>query len=574
MNHEPLTIMCAAAVCADLLRLRDTLEKLYGESARVEAHHSGEGLCHALEAHLACGDLVPVVVVDCRLADGTGADALVDLADRDASGATRKVLILADDETAETDRILAKVALDGVLTRPWTIHELRTTVERLVDEYLREVDPEADRRFAAFTMGPTGSTERDAQRTGGDLLQRFDEQVRRDRAKQRSFLEDRDLRDNEVEQAMIDEMERVLGYPPRKRLPAGSLILTEGESIDGITVVLDGEVRLFREVDGREIVFHHLTAGRIIGLMSLAQSRPAVFNVEAETEVTVMPVTLEQLDSALRASPSLSAHFVSVLVRSLARRNLRSIEQQLQIREFATSRIKESERLAVVGQLAAGVAHELNNPLQGIVAYSHLLLEKHAEDGRHRSSLEKIVAQADRCIAIVRALLDFSRPTAPKKQSSDVNSLLTDCIELVEEQALFLNIAIDRDLEPTLPLVMVDPSQIQQVFVNLIINAAEAMDGDGRLEITTRHMDSEVEIEFTDSGPGINPEDLDRVFDPFFSTKEAGHGTGLGLAISYGIVREHGGRITAASEEVAGATFVVRLPITVDRPWSNNMEQE
>jgi two-component system NtrC family sensor kinase len=253
---------------------------------------------------------------------------------------------------------------------------------------------------------------------------------------------------------------------------------------------------------------------------------------------------------------------------------LRSIEQQLQIREFATTRIKESERLAVVGQLAAGVAHELNNPLQGIVAYSHLLLERLAADDHHRSSLEKIVGQADRCIAIVRALLDFSRPTAPKKQSSDMNSLLRECVELVEAQVLFLNIEINLSLNSALRLVMVDPSQIQQVFVNLIINAAEAMDGDGRLAITAHQLDGEVEIEFSDTGPGIAAEDLELVFDPFFSTKEATHGTGLGLAISYGIVREHQGSITVASEVGAGATFVVRLPITADRPWSNNVEQE
>jgi signal transduction histidine kinase len=373
---------------------------------------------------------------------------------------------------------------------------------------------------------------------------------------------------------MISELDRVLDHPPRRHIPAGSLILAEGDSLDGITVVLDGEVRLFRMVEGREIVFHQLTAGRIIGLMSLTRSQPAVFSVEAETDVTVLPVTLEQLDSALRASPSLPAHFVSVLVRSLARRNLRSIEQQLKIREFAVSRIQESERLAVVGQLAAGVAHELNNPLQGIVAYSHLLLEKLDENDHHRPSVEKIVAQADRCIAIVRALLDFSRPVAPKKQPSDVNSLLAECIDLVDAQAQFINIELERSFDARLPRVMVDPAQMEEVFVNLIINAAEAMSGSGRLTIVTRQTDHHVEIEISDTGPGIAREDLERVFDPFFSTKEAGHGTGLGLAISYGIVREHEGSISVSSERGAGATFVVRLPITADRPWSNSGEGE
>ena len=385
-------------------------------------------------------------------------------------------------------------------------------------------------------------------------------------APNRSFLSDRTLADEDLEQAMIDELERVLDHPPRSRLPAGTLLVAEGDTIDGITVVLDGEVRLFREVDGREIVFHHLTAGRIVGLMALAQSRPAVFSVKAATEVTVLPVSLEQIDSALRDSPSLTASFVSVLVRSLARRNVRSIEQQLRIREFATTRIKESERLAVVGQLAAGVAHELNNPLQGIVSYSHLLLERTDEDDPRRASIEKIVGQADRCRTIVRALLDFSRPSKPQKQPSDLNSILGNCLDLLEGQTVFLNVEINQDLDPALPLVTADPSQMQQVLVNLIINAIEAMDGIGRLTICTRHLNGYVEVEISDSGPGIAPGDIERVFDPFFSTKQASHGTGLGLAISYGIVREHQGDITASSEFGNGATFVVRLPIEADRP--------
>lgn len=560
--EQRAVVLCAAGDCTTLRTLRFELEAILGSAFIVEAHHSAEGLRFAFEAHLACGDTVPLVIVDRHLADGPGIDALVDLADRDLIGATRRILVREADESGGTEQ-LASQGFDGTLTRPWTRHELTAAVEVLVEEHLLDVDPDqADETLAMIGAASADTSVVGPSESSGQLIPQL------------SFLRDRDLTDSEVEQAMIDEMERVLTHPPRVRLPAGSLIVAEGEAMDGITVVLDGEVRLFRETEGREVVFHHLTAGRIIGLMSLTRPRPAVFSVEAETDVTVLPVTLEQLDSALQSSPSLAAHFVSVLVRSLARRNLRSIEQQLQIREFATSRIKESERLAVVGQLAAGVAHELNNPLQGIVAYSHLLLERHAEDGRHRSSLEKIVNQADRCIAIVRALLDFSRPIAPHKRSSDMNSLLSQCIDLVEAQATFINIEFRQEFDPALPLVMVDPAQMQQVFVNLIINAAEAMDGAGRITITTRRLDGEVEIELRDEGPGINAEDLDRVFDPFFSTKEAGHGTGLGLAISYGIVREHEGLISVASERGAGATFVVRLPIMANRPWSDNRAQE
>ena len=234
------------------------------------------------------------------------------------------------------------------------------------------------------------------------------------------------------------------------------------------------------------------------------------------------------------------------------------------VREFTTRRIMESERLAHIGQLAAGVAHEINNPLQGIVTYSHLLLERVSTENGTRQSLEKIVKQANRCRDIIRGLLDFARQRKPEKRLSNVNRVLEECVSLVDNQVLFHNIQIVQHLSPNLPQVFMDPSQIQQVFMNMILNADEAMNGGGQLTLTTRHVpaDGAVEAEFTDSGHGIKEEDLDRIFSPFFTTKEVGHGTGLGLAISYGIVKEHKGTITVESEEGHGATFTIRLPLS------------
>ncbi len=237
-----------------------------------------------------------------------------------------------------------------------------------------------------------------------------------------------------------------------------------------------------------------------------------------------------------------------------------------QLKAFAKNRIQESERLAMIGQLAAGVAHELNNPLQGIVAYSHLLLEKVPDDDPMRGSLQKIVTQADRSKDIIRGLLDFSRQTKPQKMPSNVNHILLECVSLVEKQPLFHNIEIEKDFVGNLPLISVDPSQIQQVFMNMIINAAEAMEGNGRLTLETRFdpVDNTVDVIFTDTGHGISEEDMPRLFDPFFTTKEVGHGTGLGLAISYGIVRKHRGTITVESEIGKGTTFIISLPATVE----------
>jgi two-component system NtrC family sensor kinase len=237
------------------------------------------------------------------------------------------------------------------------------------------------------------------------------------------------------------------------------------------------------------------------------------------------------------------------------------------LREFTTRRIMESERLAHIGQLAAGVAHEINNPLQGIVTYSHLLLERATTEDGCRESLQKIVKQANRCRDIIRGLLDFSRQRKPEKRLSNVNRVLEECVSLVDNQALFHNIRMVQHPGKDLPQVLVDPSQIQQVFMNMIINAAEAMNGAGQLTLTTRHVpaDRAVEVEFTDTGHGIASEDLDRIFGPFFTTKEVGHGTGLGLAISYGIVQEHKGTITVESQVGQGATFTIRLPVTSEQ---------
>jgi two-component system NtrC family sensor kinase len=244
-------------------------------------------------------------------------------------------------------------------------------------------------------------------------------------------------------------------------------------------------------------------------------------------------------------------------------------KRDAKLRDFTTRRIMESERLAHIGQLAAGVAHEINNPLQGIITYSHLMLERPEIDAGCRASLEKIVKQANRCRDIIRGLLDFSRQRKPDKRLANVHRILEECISLVDNQALFHNITITTRLAPDLPQVLTDPSQIQQVFMNLIINAAEAMQGRGQLTLTTRHIKEPpagvVEVAFTDTGHGIKEEDLSRIFDPFFTTKEVGHGTGLGLAISYGIIKEHKGTISVESEEGKGSTFIVSLPVPPER---------
>ncbi len=241
-------------------------------------------------------------------------------------------------------------------------------------------------------------------------------------------------------------------------------------------------------------------------------------------------------------------------------------ERDEQLKEFTRKKMMESERLALIGQLAAGVAHELNNPLQGIVAYSHLLLERLTCEDAGTDSVKKIVTQANRCRDIIRGLLDFSRQQKPDKRLCNVNSVLEECIGLLENQAIFHNIYIEKALAPDLPMVVMDPAQIERVFMNILINAAEAMAGNGLLSLATRLAPAKgfIEVEFTDTGHGIPEQDIEQIFDPFFTTKEVGRGTGLGLAISYGIIKEHNGSITVESEVGQGTTFIVRLPVAAE----------
>jgi two-component system NtrC family sensor kinase len=241
-------------------------------------------------------------------------------------------------------------------------------------------------------------------------------------------------------------------------------------------------------------------------------------------------------------------------------------ERDERLKECTHQQIMKSERLATLGQLAAGVAHEINNPLGAILMYSHLSLEEiPPEDSQHKN-LEKVVAEATRCKNIVRGLLDFARQSEPNVEETDVNDILKRTLTLLRNQAIFQNIKITTEFSPNLPKAMMDSGQIQQVFTNIILNAAEAIDGEGELRIVTRtaNGDGFIEIEFTDTGCGIPRENYEKIFDPFFTTKEVGRGTGLGLAVSFGIIARHQGTIEVDSNSGKGATFIVRLPLKVE----------
>lgn len=238
--------------------------------------------------------------------------------------------------------------------------------------------------------------------------------------------------------------------------------------------------------------------------------------------------------------------------------HLRDITEKKRLEE----QLARSEKLAAVGQLAAGMAHEINNPLGGILVYSYLLLEDLPPGQPERSQVEKIIREATRCKEIIKGLLDFSRQLPSSFQPVDINAVLLDLLSLVENHLNFQNVEVQTSLAPDLPRVEADKSKLEQVFLNLFMNAGEAMAGHGILTVRTqRNAMGAVEIRISDTGPGISPDHLPRLFDPFFTTKEVGRGVGLGLSVSYGIIKQHRGRIYVDTASPIGATFVIELPV-------------
>jgi two-component system NtrC family sensor kinase len=239
----------------------------------------------------------------------------------------------------------------------------------------------------------------------------------------------------------------------------------------------------------------------------------------------------------------------------------------------------QSEKLSAIGELISGIAHELNNPLTGVMGYSQLLQLRKDLDDRAKDNLLKINNLALRCQKIVQNLLSFARKQKPERTLSDINDILEKTVELRSYELQVNNIVISRELDRNLPKTIADAHQLQQVFLNVLTNAEQAMleaHGKGHLTIRTRAdgPNERVIVEIIDDGPGIPESHLTRIFDPFFTTKEVGKGTGLGLSLSYGLIKEHGGNIYARSRLDEGSTFVIELPIITRLQEEPRADQE
>lgn len=283
------------------------------------------------------------------------------------------------------------------------------------------------------------------------------------------------------------------------------------------------------------------------------------------------------LTELLEAHRRLAAGDMSVRVNIYGNGELavlgRSFNSMVETLYRAQQELIHKEKLASMGQLAAGVAHELNNPLGTIMLFADALAQELPPDHPYQKDLKMILDEANRAKKIVAGLLNFARQQEVLAQDTDLHSLLDQVLENLRHQPIFAGIEIVKHYDPKVRIIQADPAQLQQVFINLLTNAAEAINGPGTITVTTRALNGQVEISIADTGCGIPPEHMNKLFTPFFTTKPPGKGTGLGLSIVYGIVKMHRGQINVQSEVGKGTTFTITLPVRwmgkAERPISS-----
>ncbi len=298
------------------------------------------------------------------------------------------------------------------------------------------------------------------------------------------------------------------------------------------------------------IVYPLAIGGQVLGVLTFNRLRQEVpFSAPDLRNATIIGSQIAQ------------AVYNAKLYRQLESR-MAQLETAYRDLEETKNQLVQSEKLAAIGQLAAGVAHELNNPLTGIMGFAQLLLQEEGLSGQQKEDLEGIYKQSQRCRQIIQNLLQFSHRKEPKREPTQMVSLVESTLRLVRYDLVTSGVSVVHEAAEGLPRISADPNQLQQVFLNLLTNARQALEGrkDGRIVIKSEADGERVRVTFQDNGCGIPAEHINKVFDPFFTTKPVGKGTGLGLSISYGIVQQHGGTLRVESEPGQGTRFILEFP--------------
>lgn len=287
--------------------------------------------------------------------------------------------------------------------------------------------------------------------------------------------------------------------------------------------------------------------------------------VRSDDDFGRLAISFNQMTSALKGSRS----EIEDLVQTLESK----VEEKSQALQVAQAEVAQGEKLAAIGQLASGIAHELNSPLTGILTFASLLRKKMKEGSQDAEDLDLVIRETKRCASIIKRLLDFAREKVPLKGRFNLNHLIEDTVRLIDRPASLQHVEIITDLDAGLPDIWGDADLIKQVLLNVLVNAEQSITGAGTVVVETRKClpkassgtdvepQSMVEIAVKDTGCGIPEANMQRIFDPFFTSKEVGKGTGLGLSVSHGIVKSHGGEIKVESRVGTGSTFRIYLPI-------------
>jgi len=307
--------------------------------------------------------------------------------------------------------------------------------------------------------------------------------------------------------------------------------------------------------------FHEINGLRLPGFFKdPSQWRRMIKQVESQGFVPSTEIDLRIADGSIRRV---------VLSASLADedagqgRTIHFLVKDIEQQRLMRAQLAQADKLASIGELSSGIAHEINNPLGVILGFTQLMMRNRKADAHLYADLQTIQKHTRHCKAIVEDLLNFARTSKPKKELCNIHDIITEVIHFIQQHTNTDKIGIETAFDPDIGPLLLDEKKIKQVFINLIMNARYAVDAQGTITVRTRKdpLFSDVVVQVIDNGSGIEKKNIERIFDPFFSTKPTGEGTGLGLSVSYGIIKNHGGHVDVESEPGQGTTFTVKLPM-------------
>ncbi|CUU06895.1 PAS domain S-box-containing protein [Candidatus Kryptobacter tengchongensis] len=402
-----------------------------------------------------------------------------------------------------------------------------------------------------------------------ELLGEIDNLLREELSANFSSIRQEDI--EKIHQILIKYIHHVIDLAKKGRSVHERLVHSIIQNYSDAVIALDNDYKIFFWNKGAERIFGY-TADEMLG-KTVDPIVPSELKEKGELqwlfEETLRKGYIENYETERIRKDG--RRIIVNLSRSLIKDengevlgSIAIVKDVTQIKELE-KQIQHSDKLALIGQIAAGIAHEIGTPLNVISGNAEYIMMEMGENNPYKEELETIISQAERIANLIKQLLEFARPRKPNYTKVNVNNELHHVVELLKHQFEKSNIKLNLKFSEDIPSIYADCSQIHQVFLNIIVNAIQAINQNGVIEIETFAKDGYVNIKFRDNGVGILPEHIHKIFEPFFTTKEAGKGTGLGLAVSKRIIDEHNGKIEVESTPGKGTVFTVKFPTYIKK---------